>query len=144
MWLRCVAGALLLYLLDYACFWVVRPYHVPFLWTLPLSMVGALLVGVHLRSWTWVKTWLVVGAVVAAFGALLLFVGLTASGPEGADARVLLAPGGLVVIGAGVVIGITHGVPAAAGVWWGQRREATKIGSSDSSLNGDASTEAMP
>jgi hypothetical protein len=44
---------------------------------------------------------------------------------------------------AGVVFGVMHALPAAAGVWWGQRREATKIGSSDSSLNGDASTEAM-
>jgi hypothetical protein len=107
-------------------------------------MVGALLVGVHLRSWTWVRIPLVVGAVVAAPGALLLVSGLGSltSFTPGAQGYVVAL--GAVLTAAGVVFSVAHALPAAAGVWWAQRREATKIGSSDSSLNGDASTEAMP
>jgi hypothetical protein len=103
-------------------------------------MIGALLVGMHLRSWTWVRITLVVGAVVAVPGALLVLIGLVPSTSFTPGAQPYVAASGAVLTAAGVVFGVMHALPAAAGVWWGQRREATKIGSSDSSLNGDAST----
>ena len=80
-------------------------------------MVGALLVGVHLRSWTWVRIPLVVGAVVAAPGALLLLAGLGSSTSFTPGAEGYVVAVGVLMIEAGVVFGITHAVPAAAGVW---------------------------
>jgi hypothetical protein len=144
MWIRCFVWALLLYLLLLpASFQVVFSFHVPYLWALLPSMVGALLMGVHLRSWTWAGTPLAVGAVVVAPGALLLVSGLGSltSFTPGAQGYVVAL--GAVLTAAGVVFGVAHALPAAAGVWWGQRREATKVGSSESSLDGDASTETM-
>jgi hypothetical protein len=72
MWLRCVALTLLVYLVFYASYMVLQPFHLPYLLTLLPSMVAAMLVGVHLRSWAWVKTPLVVGTVVATLGGLVM------------------------------------------------------------------------
>jgi hypothetical protein len=80
--------------------------------------------------------------VVAAFGALLLLMGLADSTSFTPGAEGYVVASGVLMIAAGVVLGITHAL-TAAGVWWGQRREAAKVGSSESSLSGDASPEAM-
>jgi hypothetical protein len=106
------------------------------------TLLAAFAIGVRFPSWSWAAG--PPAAILIAVLAILVFPDTdaaqrTAMGDMTQKDQFVLALvwGGAFSL---ILLAFVYALLAAAGVRVGQRREATKIGSSDSSLNGDAST----
>lgn len=129
-WRRGLAWTLALGVLTWVSTWLIpwlSARGLPDFLAIAPSMIGALLIGVRLRSWRWVVLALLVGAPLAAVGLLFLAMGATSPtdqpGPMGpGGGRLFALDLGEVLFVLGATLAVCHAASAAVGVWWGKRR----------------------
>jgi hypothetical protein len=149
LWARWLGWTLVFGLVAGACglaYRALRPEIAP-AWSLALLvplLVAAFLIGVRFPFWRWAA-----GPPVAMFlvGTPLLLIPYAVVVPlvpgsmfQDMSYALTITIAGFLLFFLATITLVLCALAATAGVWWGQRREVTSTGSTESSLGGDAST----